>query len=114
MKFLLPAFVLFTFLLTSCIFDTDPKPKPGTDSQTGTEATTTPATEPHIVVDTPGAKESQGKDSIVLPSQRDSDKDGINDDVDKCPSEKGPASNKGCPVISTVTPLPAIDTIAVH
>ena len=28
----------------------------------------------------------------------DSDGDGVNDEVDKCPKEAGPASNDGCPV----------------
>ena len=29
----------------------------------------------------------------------DSDKDGINDEEDKCPNEAGPASNNGCPIL---------------
>ena len=31
----------------------------------------------------------------------DTDGDGVNDEEDKCPSEAGPASNFGCPVIAT-------------
>ena len=31
----------------------------------------------------------------------DTDGDGVNDEVDKCPTEAGPASNYGCPVIAT-------------
>jgi hypothetical protein len=30
----------------------------------------------------------------------DTDGDGVNDEEDKCITEKGPASNFGCPVIS--------------
>lgn len=30
----------------------------------------------------------------------DTDKDGVNDEEDKCPNEAGPASNFGCPVIA--------------
>jgi len=30
----------------------------------------------------------------------DTDRDGVNDEVDKCPNEAGPASNFGCPVIA--------------
>ncbi|MEI9933403.1 MAG: hypothetical protein WDM71_00780 [Ferruginibacter sp.] len=29
----------------------------------------------------------------------DSDSDGVNDEIDKCPTIKGPVSNQGCPVI---------------
>jgi len=31
----------------------------------------------------------------------DVDKDGVNDEDDKCPNEPGPASNFGCPLIKT-------------
>ncbi|MEJ7589579.1 MAG: OmpA family protein [Ferruginibacter sp.] len=40
----------------------------------------------------------------MLPLQgcrTDTDKDGVNDEEDKCPAEAGPASNYGCPVIET-------------
>ena len=30
----------------------------------------------------------------------DTDRDGVNDEDDKCPNEAGPASNAGCPVIA--------------
>ncbi|MEO7767195.1 MAG: OmpA family protein, partial [Ferruginibacter sp.] len=32
----------------------------------------------------------------------DTDKDGVNDEEDKCPALAGPSSNYGCPVIETV------------
>lgn len=37
-------------------------------------------------------------------AETDSDGDGVPDDVDACPSEGGPASNNGCPVITDTTP----------
>ncbi|MCF8244561.1 MAG: SUMF1/EgtB/PvdO family nonheme iron enzyme [Saprospiraceae bacterium] len=41
------------------------------------------------------AQASEAQASVV---ERDSDKDGVPDKLDKCPNEKGPASNYGCPV----------------
>jgi hypothetical protein len=38
---------------------------------------------------------------------KDSDNDGINDCEDSCPQEEGDASNKGCPVPESSTPLPS-------
>ena len=38
-------------------------------------------------------------DSLSL-QLKDTDGDGVNDDVDKCINEKGPVSNFGCPVIT--------------
>lgn len=55
---------------------------------------------------------SCSKDEVVPPVQIvDTDKDGIADPDDKCPSEAGPASNQGCPLGEEGTGLTFEDII---
>ncbi|MDB5186770.1 MAG: hypothetical protein JWM07_242, partial [Candidatus Saccharibacteria bacterium] len=57
----------------------------GTDKCLGTPAGT--------VVD-----KTTGCAVVIVPEPVDTDKDGINDDVDQCDNEAGPASNNGCAI----------------
>lgn len=42
------------------------------------------------------------KDEVIPPTEAvDTDKDGVIDSIDDCPSEAGPASNQGCPLDET-------------
>lgn len=42
-------------------------------------------------------------DDATSPVSQDSDSDGLNDDLDNCPQEVGPASNLGCPLPDTTS-----------
>ena len=48
--------------------------------------------------------------SAVFAQQQDKDGDGIRDISDQCPTEAGPASNNGCPLIFVAPPTEVPDT----
>jgi OmpA-OmpF porin, OOP family len=117
MKVFVSTCLLCILFFTSCIFNTDPKPKPGksNDSATTKSSTDNSSGDDHIVVDTGTVKGSQQNGNNNPASKKDTDNDGITDDADKCPDQKGPLSNNGCPVISNPPHhLPDLDTVAVH
>lgn len=54
-----------------------------------------------IILDKPDKIRNKIPDSLCC-SLNDTDGDGVNDEIDKCINEKGPASNYGCPIIEAV------------
>jgi hypothetical protein len=94
----LPAILIIAcnFFITSCIFSSDPKPgtsaaEPTTDSPgtPGNSRDPTPPAQPPVSI----PRNEPGKTPDT-----DTDEDGVNDKLDKCPDVAGPASNNGCPV----------------
>ncbi len=56
-----------------------------------------------IILDKPDKIRNKIPDSLCC-SLNDTDGDDVNDEIDKCINEKGPASNYGCPVVSQSRP----------
>lgn len=65
-----------------------------------------------ITLDKPDKVIGKITDSLCC-SLRDTDGDGVNDEIDKCINKKGPASNFGCPILSpeVIVHYPAMPTV---
>lgn len=79
MKLLAAIIFSCNFFLASCIFNSDQKKKPDQDNKS---------------IPNPTDDKPDNNTQVVM---QDTDKDGINDDADKCPAEPGTVANNGCP-----------------